>query len=323
MKKIYISSILWLLLSKIFAQQIYPHQLGTVPLALNPAFAGTSENWQVSTLYKVQYPTANAFSSSLASFDSHLENPRNSIGVFLQRDVISVANGKSFRNLQAQLNYAYLLPVGEYWRIKMAVGVGYGSKNLNTLQLIYGDQLDENGYTGQASSEMPLLSQNIDYLDIQTGILAYNEYAWIGFSAFHLNQPTQDFLGAEYQINRRFSGHLGIKIPLNSQETYFISPLAAFYSQNNVHLLDGGIFLETEALQAGVLYRNIPIQTKGANSLNFQVGFKKDFFRFSYSYAMMLGSLNGLGGGHEIGLRFMMKTDIDESKWSFRKISLF
>ncbi|MCS6796604.1 MAG: PorP/SprF family type IX secretion system membrane protein [Raineya sp.] len=304
------------------AQDIFTNQYGSGLLFHNPAFTGTSVSGKGDFLYAIHYPTlTGGLVSNYFGYDHSFADERNAIGFFLKTDRIGIASGGNFRNLQANLSYAYLLPAGEYWRIKMAIGAGYGNKNLNTFQLIYGDQLSQTGLTGSSSAESPLPSQTIDYLDIATGILAYNDYAWIGFSAFHLNQPQREFLGNDFRVPLRISGHLGIKIPLNENENYHLSPVMFYHFQNNLHLLDMGLFFETTHFQAGIMGRNIPMQTANT-TLNFQTAFKMEGFRIAYNFGLPL-NLKNVGGLHEIGLSFAIQKEPTERKWAYRQISIF
>jgi type IX secretion system PorP/SprF family membrane protein len=305
-----------------FSQDIFPNQYGSGRLFVNPAFTGTSVAGRADFLYAVHYPTlTGGLVTNFIGYDHSFDDERNALGVFLKTDRIGIASGGNFRNLQANLAYAYLLPAGEYWRIRMAVSLGYGNKNLNTFQLIYGDQLTQTGLSGNPTQEPQIPSQSIDFLDVSTGFLAYNEYAWIGFSAFHLNQPQREFLGSEFRVPLRISGHLGIKIPLNETENYHLSPVMFYYFQNSLHLLDWGLFFETNYFQAGVLGRNIPLQTQNT-TLNFQTAFKLEGFRIAYTYGLPL-SLRGVGGLHEIGLSFAWQKEPPEKKWTYRQISVF
>ncbi|WP_448528460.1 PorP/SprF family type IX secretion system membrane protein [Raineya sp.] len=304
------------------SQDIFPNQYGSGRLFVNPAFTGTSVSGRADFLYAVHYPSlTGGLVTNFIGYDHSFDDERNALGVFIKTDRIGIASGGNFRNLQANLAYAYLLPAGEYWRVRMALSLGYGNKNLNTFNLIYGDQLTQTGVSGNATQEPLLPSQSIDFLDVSTGILAYNDYAWIGFSVFHLNQPQRDFLGSEFRVPLRISGHLGIKIPLNESENYHLSPAMFYNFQNSLHLLDMGLFFETTHFQAGVLGRNIPLQTQNI-TLNFQTAFKMEGFRVAYTYGLPL-SLKGIGGLHEIGLSFAISKEPAERKWSYRQISIF
>lgn len=305
------------------AQDIFPNQFSSALLGLNPAFTGTSVSGRASFLYRVQHPTlSGTLNSSFFSYDHNFDDDRNSLGFFIQNDRSSISSGGDFRMLQAKVSYAYLLPANEYWRIKMALATGYGNQSLNTISLLYGDQITATGFSGLPTQDNRLIGQSIDYLDLATGILAYNEYAWIGASVFHLSEPRRDFLGSEFRVFRRYSGHLGIKIPLNEAETHFISTAAVYRLQNNIHLLDAGIFYEIPVWQAGVWYRNVPIQTKGSQ-INFQTAFKHQGLKFSYSYGMAIGALRGFGGTHEVGISFAIQKEAREYRWSYVQLSLF
>lgn len=309
--------------SNLQAQDVFPNQFASATLGLNPAFTGTSVSGRASFLYRVQNPTlSGTLNSSFFSYDHNFDDDRNSLGFFIQNDRSSIGAGGDFRVLQAKASYAYLLPAGEYWRVKMGLAAGYGNQSLNALNLIYGDQIDVTGFSGTPTQDSRLLGQSIDYFDVSAGLLAYNEYAWIGASVFHLGEPRRDFLGSEFRVFRRYSGHLGIKIPLDEAESHFISTAAVYRLQNNIHLLDAGIFYEIPVWQAGVWYKNIPIQTR-ASQLNLQTSFKHQGFRFSYSYGMPIGGLQGFGGTHEVGISFAIQKEAQEYRWSYVKLSLF
>jgi type IX secretion system PorP/SprF family membrane protein len=308
---------------QVHAQDIFPNQFASATLGLNPAFTGTSVSSRANFLYRVQYPTlAGTINSNFFSFDHNFEDDRNSLGFFIQNDRTSLGAGGDFRVLQANASYAYLLPAGEYWRVKLGLAAGYGNQSLNSLNLLYGDQLDATGFTNSPTQDSRLLGQTIDYFNVATGVLAYNGYAWIGASVFNLGEPRRDFLGSEFRVFRRYSGHLGIKIPLDEAETNFISTAAVYRLQNNIHLLDAGIFYEIPVWQAGIWYRNIPIQAQGSQ-INFQTSFKHQGFRLSYSYGMPIGALRGFGGSHEVGVSFALQKEPQEYRWSYVRLSLF
>lgn len=320
-KVVFLWFIIWRL-NAVLGQDILTMQYGSALLFINPAFTGTSVSGRANFLYAVHYPTlAGGLAINYFSYDHYFDDERNAVGFFLKTDRIGVASGGSFRNINANLSYAYLLPVGEYWRIRMALSVGYSNKNLNTFGLIYSDQLTQTGFTGNASQEATLPSQTIDFLSVSTGVLAHNEYVWGGIAIWHLNQPERDFLGNVFQVPLRISGQMGIKVPLSEEETYSISSVAFYNFQYSTHLIDAGVFFESNYFQAGILARNIPLQTKNL-TLNFQTAFKVQNFRLAYSYGMPL-SFQGVGGVHEIGVTFTLSKDPNECKWSYRQISIF
>lgn len=322
MRAFFLISIL-LYFQKLHAQDIFPNQFSSATLGLNPAFTGTSVSGRACFLYRVQHPTlTGTLNSNFFSYDHNFDDDRNSLGFFIQNDRSSVGSGGGFRVLQAKASYAYLLPINEYWRLKMGLAAGYGNQSLNALSLLYGDQLGVTGFTGLPTQDSQLLGQSIDYFDVSSGLLAYNEYAWIGVSVFHLGEPRRDFFGSEFRVFRRYSGHLGIKIPLDEAETHFISTAAVYRLQNNIHLLDAGIFYEIDVWQAGVWYRNVPIQTK-ASQINFQTAFKHQGFKLTYSYGMPIGGLRSFGGSHEVGISFAIQKEPQEYRWSYVKPSLF
>lgn len=321
--KIIFSLFFLMCLRNSFAQDIFPNQFSSATLGLNPAFTGTSVSGRANFLYRVQNPTlSGTLNSSFFSYDHNFDDDRNSLGVFVQNDRSSLGAGGDFRVLQAKVSYAYLLPAGEYWRVKMGLATGYGHQSLNALNFVYGDQIDATGFTGSPTQDSRLLGQSIDYFDVSAGVLAYNEYAWIGASVFHLGEPRRDFLGNEFRVFRRYSGHLGIKIPLDETESHFISTAAVYRLQNHIHLLDAGVFYEIPMWQAGIWYRNIPIQSKGS-LINFQTAFKFQGFRFSYSYGMAIGSLRNFGGTHEAGVSFALQKEPQEYRWNYVRLSLF
>lgn len=309
--------------SRLYAQDIFPNQFASASLGLSPAFTGTSVSSRASFLYRVQYPTlTGTINSNFFSFDHNFDDDRNSIGFFIQTDRTSVASGGDFRILQAQVSYAYLLPANEYWRVKLGIAAGYGNQSLNSFNLIYGDQLATTGFTGTPTQDNRLIGQSIDYFDVSAGALAYNEYAWIGASVFHIGEPRRDFLGSEFRVFRRYSGHLGIKIPIDEAEKHFISTAAVYRLHNYTHLLDAGVFYEIPVWQAGIWYRNLPIQTKGSQ-INLQTSFKHQGFRFSYSYGMPIGGLRGFGGTHEVGISFALQKEAQEYRWNYVQMPLF
>jgi len=284
-------------------------QFFSAPLTLNPAFTGTSRQARAALLHRVQYPQlAGDFVSTAFSYDQDFQDIKSSFGLLLQTDRAGAAG---LRSTDIQLSYAYLVPLNEDWRLRLGLSLGYGNKTLNYLNFVFGDQLTPTGLSNLGTQETGLEGLSLQYWDVSSGFLLYNQYIWVGFSAAHLNQPEQAFIDNAYRLPIRYAAHGGLRIPIEMgllrDEEVSLQPSFSYRMQGGIQQLDLGANFQYQYFTAGLWYKDIPLQAGTAGALALVAAMQYEGLRFAYSYEYAMGALSGLGGAHEIGISYILR----------------
>ena len=78
-----------------------------------------------------------------------------------------------------------------------------------------------------------------------------------------------------------------------------------FMKQRNFTQMNLGFYANKGPLVTGLWFRQTFGQQKNPDAIIMLVGFRKDRFKFGYSYDVTISELSGItGGGHEISMQF-------------------
>ncbi len=296
-------------------------QFYAAPLYLNPAFAGSALAPRITVNYRNQWPAITNYVTSAVGVDHFIPKINSGIGLLVLNDSQGqgVINSTEVHGL-----YSFQFKLTEATTVRLGVQGGYVSRNLNYFGLTFGDQFTNGGYTGQPSKD-PILSANTpknSYLDFSTGGLIYSDWYFAGFSAHHINQPSQGFFqGADSKLPIKGDIMAGLRIPLGgftglgdeSDREISISPVILYKFQGKYDQLDLGAYLTYSPLTLGMYYRGIPFKksVQGLNNndaLAFLVGYRQDKFSIGYSYDATISTLGfSTGGSHEISLSYIFE----------------
>lgn len=284
-------------------------QFYAAPMYLNPAFAGSTPGHRASLIYRNQWPSLpGQFVSFSAAFDQNLPNINSGIGMTFHRDRAG-SGGLTYTNVGAV--YGYAIRVNRTLAIKPALGLSYSFRSVDLSKLEFGDQL----ITGaNASINGSQVQENVGFVDVSTGVLAYGTNFWAGYSQFHVNRPNTSLLDGNESRSPRHSLHGGYRLILESdlkgEVVYQSITFAAQYkSERQWDQFDIGGYFTYLPFLAGVWYRGLP-GFKGLNnsdpnneSIIVTAGLEWKRIRFAYSYDITVSRLFGnTGGAHELSL---------------------
>ncbi len=222
-------SVIVLLCLTFFVRAQDPHfsQFFASPLTLNPALTGKFDGTlRVAGNYRNQWPAFNnVFTTSTLSVDFNiLQNaiPYNDtwgIGILALTDK---AAGGILTNNYIGLSTAYHKALDEdgYSQIGAGFQATYGQKKLDRSKLFFEDQLTPFGFTGVSADIFSLQDLNINYLDINAGLIYTgsstdrNNY-YVGASVYHINRPKESFKGANWNISPRATISAGGYFPVS------------------------------------------------------------------------------------------------------------
>lgn len=295
-----------------FAQDASFTQFNTVPLYLNPAFAGASKGiHRFAAAYRNQWPGVERnYSSYMASYDASLVKYNTGVGLYFMQDV---AGSSYLTNTQAGLDLNYAFDVDVKWKIRAGLQACYNQKKFQPSRLKFNDQF----ITGASVSNDVAAANSIQYFDVGAGALLESKLIWVGFSARHLNKPDQSMMGkgASNELPMLLSVHGGYKYEIVKPEgiddpspnTFGV--LMHYRHQGVNDQLDIGASYFYKLINFTVWYRGIPFKTYNSNFGNSEsVAFLLAYepmdkpFTIGYSYDYTISSLSSkvTAGAHEI-----------------------
>ena len=301
------------------AQDLYFSQPYATRLHTNPAFAGLLDDYSITLNYRNQFPTlSGTFQTSQLAADYRFRNQRSAVGFLLNYDRTGAVG---YTRFEVGGIYAYHTRLTQYISLSAGLQASYGNQRVSYGNLVFGDQLSDEGLTGNPSAE-PLDFAPTNYLTIGTGALLYTERFWLGAAAHHLNQPDLGFQ-TQTQLPLRLNFTTGYKhyfvrtsTPIKTREIS-LTGTAGYTRQGGSQRAEVGLYGTYSPITLGAVYRGVPLpgapdpQQIIAGIAGISVG----TFRFGYSYDVSLSDFSAdLGGAHELSVS-IRNFDRIEAAW--------
>lgn len=301
--------------SIMFAQDFQLSQYDAPPLFLNPAMTGMFDGqFRIHGHYRTQWSSvaSKPFTTAGVSFDM----PVKKFGIGLQ--VLNYRAGAGAYNVtSALLSVGYDLVFDKENNHHLALGAQGGilQKSLDVSKLTFGNQyMGANGGSFDAGVASGETFSNTAFIvaDINAGALYYyaKESArlnpFIGFSVFHLTEPTESFNGASNKLPMRTYVHGGVKINVN--EKVQLLPKFLYMQQAGAQAYTASLLLhyflkEDTYLIVGPTYRS-------NDAAIIEAGLKKGRYTARVSYDFNISALKTASnsrGGFEISLTYIAR----------------
>lgn len=305
-----------------------------VPETQNGAFTGTINTLNTGILHRTQWPdgarrldTEYAFingsignlSEDSRPYDSNLQNIGLGLSVLNQHEVFTdynytQINGVSSLNLDLD-NFSSGL------RLILGLEAGYGTKNFNFKSLLLEDQInidDGSINGGSADPSLSSLKNKINFFDMSSGFLLYDEDFWLGVSFKHLNTPNIAFESeGTVPLDMNLSIQTGYSFDLDQNPGFGFLPdnskfvlTSNFMKQGQYNRLDFGSILHFNPFILGVIAATNPMgkseQSHLLTSVNLIGSIKINNFTFGYSYDMNTSKIDNTQGVHEFSLTWQI-----------------
>lgn len=316
--------VLYLLLTmvsiiKVRAQDPIFTQYFLVPETINPAFTGTLVTGYSGIIHRSQWPNENRRIDTEYAFINGPIGPDREMGLGLtilnQREVFT-----NYNYVQINGVYSYNVNLNDDWKLRLGIEAGYGRKNFNFRSLLLEDQINsDDGSISEGTVDPSILNYNdkIDFLDISSGLLLFNEKAWFGASLKHLNKPNIAFTEyASVPLEMFLSIHSGYSLSLDDSHLTFIPDqtnillTANYMKQAQYNRLDFGTAIELKPLMVGVIGATNP-GGKSDNShlltsVNIFGSIQLNRFVLGYSYDINTSKLGNTKGVHELSITWQI-----------------
>jgi type IX secretion system PorP/SprF family membrane protein len=196
----------------------------TLPIMVNPATTGVFTNNDISlgAQYRNQWSSLSSSINTFAlSFDMPLNN-KWAVGGFIKNtDEIGIIN--SF-NFMGSGSYLITDPKSKQYIISVGLQIGFIYKRINSGNLTYDEQYDENYFNTDLPTGENYVRQNTIMPDANIGFYYKNinrrhrARPYGGFSVFHVTYPKEQFLdGSEGRLPLRYLGNVGLEYSVNDQ----------------------------------------------------------------------------------------------------------
>jgi type IX secretion system PorP/SprF family membrane protein len=314
---------------KAWSQDIQFSQFYAAATYLNPAFAGSLHQSRVHMHQRIQWPQLESkYITSLFAYDNYIDRYNSGVGFMAIQDFQGANNISS---TEAYLQYAYELNLSRTFSFRAGFQGGIMSRQINYNKLLFPSQFNNQGFQGGDVSAN-LGEERVNFFDVSSGGLLYSERLWVGFSAHHMNQPNQSFLGGVSRLPMKMAAVAGYKIYLDNSSgsslakrraysEISITPTVHYKFQGNSDQLDVGLYGTYFQFFGGIWYRGIPFKKIAADIRNnesvvFIAGLNYKRFRLGYSYDATVSKLTEVrtGGSHEITLAYFHKPKPNKRK---------
>ncbi len=286
-KLLIILSLPLLLFTDAGSQHLFPvySQYMLNGLALNPAYAGSRDVFNITIGYRNQWVGFDgAPVSQTLSAHTPMKNENVALGIFLHNEQIDVRN-----NTSLYLNYAYRIPVAG-GRLSLGLKAGGINRNMNWSRLSLHDPGDV-VFSDPGSSDM---LPNFGF-----GIYYYTSRFFLGASVpFFLSDSTRNSKAVLYHDMSNYNylisgGFVAGRGPFKVKPSFLLK-----YSEKNPLQLDANLsFILADLIWIGASYR---LEDSMVGLFKIQIS---DRLRIGYTYDYSLGQLNKFNNGsHEITL---------------------
>ncbi len=291
------------------AQNVHFSQQYANRLFLNPAFAGLNHDWSVSISHRTQWPALQAaFNANQIAADLSLPNTKSAISLQLQQDRAGIGG---LQKLAATAGYAYHTPLTNGISLSAGMQATIGALSINYSNLVFGDQLSDNGQVALTSAEINTFEPT-HYVSFTSGALLYTNQAWLSITAANLNKPAYGF-HEKTDIPMHFTANLGYKFYVSSSQAgsspseISISPVATIRYQENFSNLDVGLYTNYAPASLGLIYKSIAVtgDLNQEQALAVVAGLKLNQVKVGFSHDIGISeSTRQLGGATEISVIF-------------------
>lgn len=255
MRRIKVVATVLLLLAAVpgLQAQTDPHftQYYLYPGWLNPGLTGAFDgSYRITGLYRNQWSgITNAFSTPGISAD--VNTGKN---ISLGMNVLNqVAGSGGYNYLNGYLSVAYSgIRFGQDGEQVISIGLSGGliNRKFNPAKFTYGSQWGTGGFDPNAPGNESLSKTSAMAADMGAGIVYYDSAPdkkvnfFAGFSAYHLNQPDDPFLGEGFRskLPIRYTIHGGAKVFLSDGLTAI--PNLLYMKQGNAEEKMAGGYLQ-------------------------------------------------------------------------------
>jgi type IX secretion system PorP/SprF family membrane protein len=296
------------------AQDFHLSQYDEAALNLNPAMTGMfNGKHRIHSHYRTQWSSiaSKPFTTTAISYDTPVK--KFAWGAIIM-DSRAGAGSFNIFSLMVSGAYDFSLDKENAHHISTGLQGGFIQKSFNIDKLYFNNQYSPfNGGSFDQSIQSDEAFNNTSCFipDLNIGLVYYYSAQksrinpFIGFSAYHLNHPTETFYSANNKLPLRYVIHSGFKFNLN--ETFQFTPKVLYMRQTNASEFTASLMMDYYLKDSetfilfGPTFRN-------KDAAIIEAGIKKGKYTGKLSYDINTSGLNNATngrGGFEISLTYV------------------
>jgi type IX secretion system PorP/SprF family membrane protein len=321
MNRIVLIGAFCLILNPLRAQDIRYSQFFNNPLTTNPALTGSGINHLRATIsYRRQDAgPGNPFATKGASVDKIIG--KWGLGFNIHSNGAGDASVKAL-NLAGSLSYRLYFGYKSSNEVSSGIQIGLLSRSINPSKFTFDNQFNEDiGYDPSIATGESFESNSVIRPSMSTGIqwkhVGRKKSAkfrpYLGYAAFHLNQPNVSFFGDELRYNMKHAISGGADIRFTEElviKPSFIHTQQGPFNETTIGVLGNYQQGDENQIQAGVF-------SKPGRAFMFYAGYQMDRFLVGMSYDVASGPIHEAGKGYnafELSLTFTPKAKPKQEK---------
>jgi len=324
------------------AQDVHFTQYFTSPLTLNPAMTGlVPDDIRFAANYRTQWSSVspNPYITGTASFDMAMlkgklpEGDALGVGLLMLYDKSGTGG---LTNTTAGLSLAYHKAFGYDRQQHISIGMqaDYVSKSLDFSKLTFEDMYVNGAPTNLTSQVFP--KTTLSYPDFNGGIMYSGKIAdhatgYVGYSYYHLTNPTESFLDDNVTIHSRQTGYLGGSFDMNENTVLYASALYQSQASASEIVVGAAVGFVLNPGHDEEFQKNTVFYLGGwyryGDAVCPYVGLEWSKMRFGVSYDVNVSSFTpatGGAGAYEISLIYFGRINRHEKNpqynWSCPKV---
>jgi len=296
----------------VYSQDPIFTQFFMVPETLSSSFTGSNETTNAGIIHRTQWPGIDfSINTQYAFVNNWFEEINSGVG-------ISILNHKETKTrynfTQANLNYCYPIQITDEWFFRPSITFGFGTKDFGFNNLLLQDQINIfQGIINPTSIDPIRLNDSLNFFDFGASFLFNNENTWFGVTFKHLNRPkiSLEYLGNN-SLDIFFSAHASFKLQLNNSyyNRYYdeegLYLITNFMAQGPYNRLDIGSQYVVDKFSFALLAATNPFRASNNShfltSINANVGFKWENWKFGYAYDFNMSRIGPTGGVYELSI---------------------
>jgi len=221
--------------------------------------------------------------------------------------VLSDRLNNAIQNNRISGMYSYEIKISKNFTLRTGIEASFWQNKFNQNELTFVDMIDPiRGFVYSTANNT--LNSSKNGVDFSSGILAYGEKFFLGFSTHHLTEPKQSIFSEQYKLERKYSINIGYHFPIGykssiDDKNWIVSPNIIFKKQGLNEQLNIGLYGEKESYVLGLWYRD-------NQNYAVLVGAKMGMIKIGYSYDLNLSRLYlASSGSHEVSIQINFQCD--------------
>ena len=306
------------------AQDFHLAQYDAFSLYLNPAltgnYLGEEGDYRISSVYRTQWRalTPKPYTTYGISYD--MPYKKFGLGAYLLENKSGTGN---FSTLDFQTSASYFItdPKTSPHLLSTGVQMGLFYKNYNPTKLLFESQYDYTNNTLNPDISSGEAFQRVSRVNFDANMGIFYKYRdvqkkywpFIGLSLYHVNRPTESFMGAQSRLPIRWNVQTGCDFIIN--EKVKLTPMILYMNQARAWELNVGMLAyyklnDSKDVRYDLIF-GANYRIKDAFIL--QLGVKKDniVVRMSYDFnTSYLNTYTNSKGGFELTLQITGKKGV-------------